>query len=130
MVRTSGYRYLKLVHGYSCSKLLAESAEMRWTYIIHHAIDMQSGGSETEMTQRFWIQIIIHRNGILAARKDCLHFMYNCSAPNDCWYVPKVSSMMSVHGVSTIYSLTHSEIKRLHSRIHPNKKLWPSQKVK
>jgi len=78
MLRTLGYKYLKLVHGFLCRKLLADSAEMQWTYVIHHANDMYSGGLETEMSRRFWIRMIIHRNGILAARKDCMDFMHNC----------------------------------------------------
>jgi hypothetical protein len=78
MVRMSGYKYLKLAHGFSCRKFPAKSAEMRWTYIIHHANDMYSGGSETEISRRSWIQTTIHRNYILAANKDCMHFLYNC----------------------------------------------------
>jgi len=77
MVRTSGYKYLKLMHRFLCGKLPAESTETRWTYVIHHANDMYSGGSETEMSRRFWIQIIIHKHSILAANKDCMHFMYS-----------------------------------------------------
>jgi len=77
-MRTLGYKYLKLVRRFLCGKLPAESADMRWTYIIHHANDVYSGGSETEMSGRFRIQMIIHRNGILAAKKDCMDFMYNC----------------------------------------------------
>ena len=77
MVRTSGYKYIQLVHGFLCGKLLAESAEMRCTYVIHYANDVYSGGSETVMSQRFWIRMIIHRNGILAAKEDCIYFMYN-----------------------------------------------------
>ena len=84
MVRTSGYKYLKLVHGLFCCKLPIKSAEMSWTYVIHHADDVYSGGSETEMSRRFGIRMIIHTNCILAARNDCMDFMYNCRAPNDC----------------------------------------------
>jgi len=75
MVRTSGYKYLKLVHGFLCFKLLAESVETRWTYVIHHANDMYSGGSETEMSRTSWIQMIIHKNGILAANRDGMNFL-------------------------------------------------------
>ena len=60
MVRTSAYKYLKLVRGFLYGKLPAESAEMRWTYIIHDANDVYSGGSETGMSRRSWIQMIIH----------------------------------------------------------------------
>jgi len=69
MVRTSGYKYLKLGHWFLCGKLPAASTEMRWTYVIRHADDRFSGGSETEMSRRFWIHTIIHRNSILAAKK-------------------------------------------------------------
>jgi len=78
MVRTSGYKYLKLGHGFLSVKLPAERTETGSTYIIHHANDVYGGGSETEMSRRFWIQMIIHRNGILAAKKDCMDYMYNC----------------------------------------------------
>ena len=78
MVRTSRYKYLKLEHGYLCGKLPAESAEMRWTYFIHHAYDMYSGGAETEMSRRFWIRKITHRNGVMAGKKECTDFIYNC----------------------------------------------------
>ena len=61
-----------------CDKLPAESAEMPWTYVILHSNDVNSGGSETEMSRRFWIQMILHRNGILAAKQDCMDFMHNC----------------------------------------------------
>ena len=77
-MRTSGIKYQKLVHGLFGAKLIAESAETRWAYVSHNANDMYSAGSETEMSRRFWIQMIIHRNGILAAKKDCMDFLYNC----------------------------------------------------
>jgi len=77
MVRTSRYKYLKPVHACLCGKLLAESTEMAWTYVIHHANDMYGGGSETEMSRKFWIRMMIHRNRILAAKNDCIDFIYN-----------------------------------------------------
>jgi len=55
MVMMSRYKYLKLVHAYLCSKLLAGSAEMRWTDVTHHAYDVYSGGSHIEISRRFWI---------------------------------------------------------------------------
>jgi len=130
MARTLGYKCLKLVHGFSWSILPTESADTRWTYINHHPNDVYSGGSETEMSPRFWIHMIIHRNSLLAAKKDCMNLMYNCWAPNDWNYDSKVSSNMSVNRASTVYSPTYSAIKQLHSRIHPNKKSWKSQWVK
>jgi hypothetical protein len=51
MVRTSSYKYLKLVYGFLCGKFLAESVEMQWSYVINHVNDMYSGGgSETEIS--------------------------------------------------------------------------------
>ena len=44
MVRTSRYKYLKLEHGCLCGNLPAKRAEMQWTYVIHHANDVYSGG--------------------------------------------------------------------------------------
>jgi len=78
MLRTSHYKYQKLVHGLLSGKLPAESAEMRWTSVIQHANYVYGGGSETEMSRRFRIRMIIHRNGILAAKNDSMDFMYNC----------------------------------------------------
>jgi len=78
MVRMSGYKYQKLLDGLLCGEVPAESAETRWTYVIHNANDVYSGGSETEMSGRYSIQMLIHRNGLLAATKDCMDFMYNC----------------------------------------------------
>jgi len=63
----SGYKYLKLVHGLLCRKLTAESIETRWSYVTNHVNDMYCGGSETRISRRSWIQIILHRNCILAA---------------------------------------------------------------
>jgi len=78
MVRTSGDTYVNLVHGILCRELPAESFETRWKYIINHVHDLYSGGSETVMSRRSWIQMIIHRNCILAANKGCMHFLYDC----------------------------------------------------
>ena len=78
MVRKSGYKYLKLVHGVLCRKLPAESVETRCTYVINQVNDVYSGGSETEISRRSWIQMKLHRNCILAANRGCMHFLYNC----------------------------------------------------
>jgi len=78
MVRTLGYKYLKIIHGFSCHKVPAESADMRWTYVIDDANDVYSSGSEIELSGRSWIQMIIHRTSILAANKVWMHFFYNC----------------------------------------------------
>ena len=50
MVKTLRYKYVKPVHGSLRGKLQGKSAEMRWTYIIHHAKDVYSDGSDTEMS--------------------------------------------------------------------------------
>jgi len=78
MVRTSGYKYLKLMQGLLCGKLSAESADMRCAYVIDYANDLYSGGSETEMSRRYWIQMTIYSSTILAPKIDCMHLMYNC----------------------------------------------------
>jgi len=71
MPRTSSNKFQNLVHLFLGGKLPAERAEMRWTYVIHHGNDIYRGGSETEMSRRFWIRMTIHRNGILAPKKNC-----------------------------------------------------------
>jgi hypothetical protein len=58
MVRTLGYKYQKLVHEFLCHQLPAESVETRWSNFIYQLNDVYSGGSETEMSPRSWIQII------------------------------------------------------------------------
>jgi hypothetical protein len=75
MVMTSGYTYVQLVHGDFCLELPAESAETQLTYVIHHTNDMYSGGFEPEISQRSWIQMILHRNGILAANENSMHII-------------------------------------------------------
>ena len=122
MVRTLCYKYLKSLHGFLCGELPAESAESRWTYIIDHATDVNIGGSGTEMTRRFQIRMIIHRNGILAAKNDCMDFMYNCWAPNDCWYVSKVS----VNRASTIFGIASWKFQMVSLQRSFKIKLWPA----
>jgi len=78
MVRTLRYPYLKLVHACLCVKFPAECADMRWTYVIHHANDVDSGASETKMSRRFWIRMMIHSNSTLGAKNGSMDFMYNC----------------------------------------------------
>ena len=111
LVKTSYYKYINLVHGVSCSEGPAESAGMRLTYVIHHANDVSSGGSETHMSRTFWIQMIIHRNGILAGKNDCMDVMHKCWAPNDYYYVSEVSSKVSVNGVSMIFGIASWKIQ-------------------
>jgi hypothetical protein len=78
MVRMSGYKYLKLVHQFLYSKLPAESAETRGIYLTHHANDVYCCGSETEISRRSWIAMIIHSHSILAGNNDCMQFLFNC----------------------------------------------------
>jgi hypothetical protein len=74
MVRTSGYKYLKQEYGVLCRKLPAESIESRLSYSINHLNDVYSGGSESEISRRSWIQMILHSTCILAANRGCMHF--------------------------------------------------------
>jgi len=67
MVRKAGYKYLKLVHGVLCRELPAKSVETRWTYVINNVNNMYCVGSETVISRRSSIQMILHRNCILAA---------------------------------------------------------------
>jgi hypothetical protein len=78
MVRTSGNKYRKLVRGFLYCKLMAERAKMRWICVIRHANDMYCGGLETEISLRSWIQMIIHKNSILAANNNGMQLLYNC----------------------------------------------------
>jgi len=78
MVRTLGYKYLKLVHAFGYHKLLAKSTEMQWIYVIHVGNHVDTGGSDTEMSPRSWIQTIIYRNCLLAANTDSMQCLYNC----------------------------------------------------
>ena len=59
---------------------------------------MNSDGSDTERPRCFWIQVILPRNGITAVNNDSMIVKENDCAPNDWWYVSKVS----VNGASTI----------------------------
>jgi len=74
MGRTSGYKYLKLVHGSLCHEWLAKRVVTRWSYFVYHANNVCSGGSETEMCRRSWIQIIVSRNYVLATNRNSVHF--------------------------------------------------------
>ena len=71
------------MQGFLCGELQAETAEMRWTYVIHRANDVYSRVWETQMFRRFRIQMIFCRHGIPAANNDHMQFMCNCWAPND-----------------------------------------------
>jgi len=110
MVRTLGYKYLEVVYGFLYDKSPAKSAETQWIVFIHFANDVYNGGSETARSRRSWIQIIIHWNGILAVNGDCMQFLYDFEAPNDCEYVSKVSSNVSVNGASTIFHIASWKI--------------------
>jgi hypothetical protein len=60
-----------------CCILPAESAEICWTYIIHHPDVVYRAGSETERTRNFWMQMIIYRNVTLAVNNGCMVIGYN-----------------------------------------------------
>jgi len=107
MVWMLGSRCIQLVDGSVCCKLLAESADTPWSYVIDRTDDMNSGGLNTERTECFWMQVIIHRNGMLAVNNHCMKIVqYHCT-PNDCWYV----SMVSVNGASRILVSSFAQSK-------------------
>jgi len=60
MMQTTGYKGLQPVLRFLCGKLPAECAETQWTSVMHLTKDVYSGDLETGMSQRSWIQIIIH----------------------------------------------------------------------
>lgn len=78
MVRKSADKCVKLVNGYSCHKLQAESAETSWTYVINCSDDVFSGGLKNAKFGSFWMDMIIHRNDMLAVTIDCIDVGYNC----------------------------------------------------
>jgi len=78
MARKLGNIYLKLAERFVYRKLPAKSAATQWTYVIHGSDDVDCSGSETEMSRSFWMQMIIRRNNILDANKDCMHLVFNC----------------------------------------------------
>jgi len=69
-VRKLGYTNDKSVHGYICSKLLAERAAMWQRYLIYRVENMYSSGSEIGMLEIFWMQLSIHTNDMLAVNID------------------------------------------------------------
>jgi len=97
-VTKSGSLSLKLVDGSICCNIPAESAKSRRSYVIDRTDDVDSGGSDTERPRFFWVQMILPRNGITAVNNDSMIFKKHDCAPNDWWYVSKVS----VNGASTI----------------------------
>jgi len=80
----SGSICLESVDGSVCRKLPAESAEMQWSYVIYQTDDVNSGGAETERPRCFWMPMIILGKRIFAVINDCMNFMQNYCAPNDC----------------------------------------------
>ena len=42
--------------------------------VIYHSDNVSSGGSEIERLGSFWIEMSIHRNDLLAAYNDYMHF--------------------------------------------------------
>jgi hypothetical protein len=78
MVRISGYEYQNLGHEFLRHKLLAESVEMQWGYVISHVNEGYSGGSELEISRISWIQMLLYGDCILAANRGCMYFWYDC----------------------------------------------------
>ena len=60
----------KLVNGFICGELPAESAGMWWANFIHHPENVSSGQSEIERVGGIWMQMFIHRNDLFAANDD------------------------------------------------------------
>jgi len=72
-VRKSGSMCLKLPDGSVCINILAESAKTRRSYIIFQTDHLMSCGLEAERSRCFWIQMIMHRNCILAVNNDSVN---------------------------------------------------------
>jgi len=90
-VRKSGSVCPKSVDGSVCHGLLVESGEMRPSYIMYRTDDMNYGGSGAERLQCFWMQMIIHRNCILAVDNEYLNCMQKNYTLNNCSYVSELS---------------------------------------
>jgi len=90
-VRKSGSICLKLVDGSVCHNIPAESAKTRWSYVIYWTDDVNSGGSDTERSRCFCIQMILPRNGVLAVNNEGMTFKQNNCTLNDSWYDSEVS---------------------------------------
>jgi len=54
-----GFKCLKSVDGSVCRNIPAESAKTPWSYVIYQTDDVNTGGSETERPQCFWMHMII-----------------------------------------------------------------------
>jgi len=96
--RKLGSICVKLVDGFVCRNIPAESNKMRRSYVIYRTDDMNIGGSETERPRCFWIQIVIGRNSILAVNNDGINFTQNNCPLNDCQY----GSNININGASMI----------------------------
>jgi len=51
MVRTFGYKCLKIVDGLLCRNLPADGVEIQWSCFTYYVNDMSCGGSETEISR-------------------------------------------------------------------------------
>lgn len=65
-------------------KFLAKSGDTWWAYVIHHSDNMNNRYPEIQRPCSVWMQMLVHRNHILAVNMNCIQFEY-CSWPfNDC----------------------------------------------
>jgi len=90
-VRKLGTLSLELVDRSKCRNILAENAKLRRSKVIYRTDDVNSSGSDTERPRCFWILMILPRNGIMAVNNHGMIVNRNDCAPNDWWYVSKVS---------------------------------------
>jgi len=98
-VRMSGYIYRKPGDGSVCPQSVADCADTRWAYHIHRADIVYSRGSCTDRRWSSWMEIIIHRNNVLAVNHDCMYYAYNCWASN-AWYYHCKESINDVRSYS------------------------------
>jgi hypothetical protein len=76
-----GFICLKLVDRSVYRNIPAESANMRWRYVVYQTDDVNTGGSETERPQCFWMHMIIPWNGILAVKYDGMNIKQIIAPP-------------------------------------------------
>ena len=76
-VRKPGTLCRKLVDRSIGHHIPAESAKTPRSYVIYRTDAVNSGGSDTESPQCFWIQMILPRNGITAVNNECMIFTKN-----------------------------------------------------
>jgi hypothetical protein len=73
-VRKWSYIYNKIVDASTCSKLPTEINGMLLSCDIHCSESVHNSGSAMELPRRFSMQMIMHRNDILALNNDYMLF--------------------------------------------------------